>query len=469
MDSIACIGLGIGVTTEAESHDRDCENARKGHKSTELSLSACPGRIQAIWIVRVANLQGFLKVPNKCPISLGQAIMERRSSVFVVLALNFAGWLMFYGCSVNLWNLNLDQHAESGAWRPSNSSPVSNQEAVQSLHKRLASHGVSPVSCSRVLRNVRTNSSTLDPNEGKLFARYTIDDPHFYISVHNQDYDHVRYSMFEKYGTYYEQALSECYRQVLSSPTKNQNAKKRVLDVGGNIGWHSLLSASLGAEVASFEPHMPNYLRTCESMCLNDWLHSTSSAEHEACIMGSDDDSSFFSDRIHIFPYAVCDSDKELNFELVNNNPGQGQIQKNVTKQSTPIRCVSLDGMVEALGWTTGEIDILKVDVEGAEMGVFLGARKLLKSQRVQNIFMEGNVRRPSEIAEFESMVKLFMDSGYHAYMIGGFSGPKSTTDVPKMGKDFTKNLITECGKDTRVRQCNLWWKTKSSFQAVVV
>jgi len=367
--------------------------------------------------------------------------------------------------NVSLRNLSLDDVAVDGSTllalnsTPKHATVVINENAMLELQNRLASHGVPPVSCSKVLRNARTNSNiTLDPNQGKLFARYTIDEPHFFISVHEKQYDKVRYKMFELDGTYYERALSNCFRQVLSASTSH----KRVLDVGGNIGWYSLLSAALGAEVATFEPHMPNYVRTCESMCLNNWLHPKGGSE--ACLMGSDDESSFFSDRIHIFPYGISDENRELNFELVKSNPGQGQIHKNATKFTTPIRCVTLDKTVEALGWTTGNIDILKVDVEGAEMGVFMGAKKLLQSQRVQNIFMEGNVRFPSEIIEFETLMELFMDSGYLLYKIGGFSGPQTTTEVPKMDKNFTNNLITECGKNPVVRQCNLWWKTKSSF-----
>ena len=45
---------------------------------------------------------------------------------------------------------------------------------------------------------------------------------------------------------------------------------------------------------------------------------------------------------------------------------------------SVPVETVTLDGMVDALGWSNVDIDILKVDVEGAEVGVFFGAKQLL-------------------------------------------------------------------------------------------
>lgn len=151
---------------------------------------------------------------------------------------------------------------------------------------------------------------------------------------------------------------------------------------------------------------------------------------------------------------------------LDNPNPGQGHIMKSAADRSAkPLRCVTLDDMVDALGWTSGPIDILKVDVEGAEMGVFLGAQKLLKSNRVQNIFMEGNVRDVSEKEQFETLIKLFLDSGYHLYKMGGYSGPETTADVPKRDKDFVKKLVAKCGTYPNTLQCNLWWKTNSTTE----
>lgn len=394
----------------------------------------------------------------------------KRSAISMLLGLNLAAWLVFLSLSVDngsLRNLNVEsiilaEGESSGTSLLSlHSESVSEKEATLLLQKRLESRGVPSVSCSEILYEARRKKDS--SNQGKLFARYTSHEPQFFISLHNEKYDKVRYNIMED-GFFYEQALSECFREVLSTRTSSKNDSAKVLDVGGNIGWYSLLSAALGAQVATFEPFLPNYLRMCESQCLNNWLLPSNNANTaEACLSGSDK-SPLIPSNIHIFPYGVSDKEADLYFLPNPYNPGQSQITKIQSNFTTTIHCVTLDQMVEALGWTTGHIDILKVDVEGAEMSVFMGAKKLLKSGRVKNIFMEGNVRSKSEEAEFQYLISLFLDSGYQLYKIGGFSGPQSTMNVPRRDGNFTKNLVKECGTNPVVRQCNLWWKTKEDF-----
>jgi FkbM family methyltransferase len=333
---------------------------------------------------------------------------------------------------------------------------VSEKEDTLLLQKQLESRGVPSVSCSKLL----SEKGNENINQGQIYVRYTIEEPQFFISLHNKNYDKVRYKIM-KNGFFYERALSDCFREVLSRSSKNGGS--RVLNVGGNIGWYSLLSAAFGAQVATFEPFQPNYLRMCESQCLHNWLLPSESANTaEACLSGSAK-SPLIPSNIHIFPYGVSDKEKDVYFLSNPYNPGQSQITEFKTNMTTSIHCVSLDQMVEALGWTTGNIDILKVDVEGAEMGVFIGAQNLLKSQRVQNIFMEGNVRYKSEEAEFQYLISLFLDAGYYLYMNGGFSGPQTTIDIPRRDGNFSKNLVKECRKHP-ARQCNLWWVSKEVF-----
>jgi FkbM family methyltransferase len=329
--------------------------------------------------------------------------------------------------------------------------PVTSTHAAVRLQERLVEHSVPPVSCSDVLMQFRSGETT-DPNQGQLYSRYTTTSkPYFWVSVHNQKYDGVRYDIFEGRGHYYERSLSDAFTQVLSGK------QGRVLDVGGNIGWFALLSAANGAQVATFEPNHVNYLRTCESMCLNGWLHDRDGG---SCMNGGVDP--FVQERIHIFPYGVTDQAKELYFEENLQNPGQGRTRNFQTNATTLIKGVTLDGMMEALGWTFGDIDVLKVDVEGAEVEVFSGAKQLLKSNRVQNIFMEGNIRSSSELKDFETLATLLVDSGYVLYKIGGWSGPDET--APAVDHNFHSNLMKECGgmsSGVSRLQCNLWWKAK--------
>ena len=78
-----------------------------------------------------------------------------------------------------------------------------------------------------------------------------------------------------------------------------------------------------------------------------------------------------------------------------NEKPFNGTIT-NATVQT-------LDSMAEKLGWYEKDIAILKVDVESREVNVMDGGKKFLRSRRVHNIFLEGNVKEGAE--EFRRLV----------------------------------------------------------------
>jgi FkbM family methyltransferase len=168
----------------------------------------------------------------------------------------------------------------------------------------------------------------------------------------------------------------------------------------------------------------------------------------------------FLQERIHIFPYPVSERKEQLYFHENEMNPGQGHVDSNPLANSIPVETVTLDGMVDALGWRNTDIDILKIDVEGAEVGVIFGAKQLLQSNRVQNIFMEGNIRSDGEKDNFQKITKLLVESGYVIHMIGGWDGP-SSKDVPAVDDKFYSNLLDACGNGGKQTQCNIWWKVK--------
>ena len=153
-----------------------------------------------------------------------------------------------------------------------------------------------------------SSSSSLllhDPNGGKLLARSTVTDPSFWISVHVPEVDPVRFVTFDK-GKYYEQALTAAFVEILTTTTDDNDDKKKkkkhVIDVGGNIGWYSLLSMALGSTVDVFEPNQLNLLRFCESLCLNGWEECTSSS-----LLPTIHQAAETKRRARIFPMGVMD------------------------------------------------------------------------------------------------------------------------------------------------------------------
>lgn len=232
-----------------------------------------------------------------------------------------------------------------------------------------------------------------DPNQGRIYARETITTPHFRISLHDKDYDPVRWRIMEE-GKYYEDEVHQRFVEILEN-----EPPQYVLDVGANIGYYTLLSAALGHHVISFEPNPANVLRLCDSLRLNDWSN------------GQPD--------IHIFQNAVSNVHGEEMMLHSPRNPGQaflkpiqGQDEEtNDHKARTMV--ISIDHLAEEQGWFQQEgfrIKLMKVDVEGKEPQVFLGCPKLLKSGIVEHILTEG--RRFGRTNIQESFVVLF-EAGY--------------------------------------------------------
>jgi predicted methyltransferase len=90
--------------------------------------------------------------------------------------------------------------------------------------------------------------------------------------------------------------------------------KARVLDIGGNVGYYSLLSAASGAFVVDgFEPNLKNLLRFCESSVLNRWTNEFEMSSSQP--------------HLNIYAYGVSDHAGELPF-YVRRNPGEGSFGK---------------------------------------------------------------------------------------------------------------------------------------------
>eukprot|EP00978_Attheya_sp_CCMP212_P037113 scaffold172954_cov60-Attheya_sp.AAC.2 len=340
---------------------------------------------------------------------------------------------------------------------PSPHSLTSSKGAI--MQARLTSHGLPTVSCATVMQKFREDLKK-DPNEGHLYSRYVPRKHPFYISLHNEKYDPTRYAII-KFGDYYEIELSNNFEDIL------KGGNGRVLDVGGNVGWFALLAAASGAEVATFEPNEVNYLRMCESMCLNGWLHPTNtdnsaSPPESHCLQGSLDN--FIPERVYMFPYAVGEKDETLHFST-HVNPGQGSVATTVGANTLAVRGITLDGMAAKLGWIDQEIDILKVDIEGHELPAFLGGQGLLKAKQIKNVFMEGNIRIKEEMEKFDGISRLLLQFDYFPYKIGGFRGPSIDIELDTSAPNFFEELKKKCGidevTDKPQLQCNLWWKPK--------
>lgn len=153
-----------------------------------------------------------------------------------------------------------------------------------------------------------------------------------------------------------------------------------VYDIGSFHGFYSVLG-SLGKQVYGFEPDSENFCRLKENADLNE------------------------SGNIEVFNKAVWSEATDL--EIEEEASGKSHISES---GGTRIRAVSIDDFVK----DRNAPDIMKIDVEGAELKVLEGAKGTIKTHH-PDIFIE--VHSEEKLESFSSSRKdleLFMSSlGY--------------------------------------------------------
>lgn len=191
-----------------------------------------------------------------------------------------------------------------------------------------------------------------------------------------------------------------------------------ILDVGANIGYTTGLCSIRGGksgQVTAFEPNpvILHRLRTNLSML--------------AC------------NNVQLFDIGL--SDKEGTASLVlpdsfNNNEGVAYIgEAKKDERSISILLNTLDNIVSA----AQKIDVIKMDVEGHEINVLHGAKRLLTDRKISNILFEDHQDFPSAVS------KLLIEYGFTIYRIErGWNGPmlKEPTTKSTLGSHEPTNYL---------------------------
>lgn len=140
-----------------------------------------------------------------------------------------------------------------------------------------------------------------------------------------------------------------------------------VVDIGANVGYFTLLAARLAGEdgvVISFEPDPTSFSLLEKSVLKN----------------------RFGNVRLSNKCVSNLDGTRLLHFSITQNK-GLHSISKEIGGPSLEVSSTRLDTALESL--QIPRIDLLKIDVEGAEPEVIEGARRLLRERRVRNVIME--------------------------------------------------------------------------------
>lgn len=127
-----------------------------------------------------------------------------------------------------------------------------------------------------------------------------------------------------------------------------------VYDIGANVGFYTLLSSLLvgpNGNVIAFEP-VPRNL-----------IYLRKPVEMNSCF------------NVMILPYAVSDNAGKAFFDCANN-PSMGHL---CTKGDITVRTVLIDKLIESEKLFPP--DVMKIDVEGAELSVLRGSHHVIKGK----------------------------------------------------------------------------------------
>lgn len=156
-----------------------------------------------------------------------------------------------------------------------------------------------------------------------------------------------------------------------------------VLDIGAHIGYFTLLGArAVGSagSVYAFEPDPANYRFLCHNVALN----------------GAED-------VVTTVPKAVAGTSGIREFfantksSVASSFWGRGR-----SVSATRVECTTVDDFLDG-----GEIDVVKVDVEGAEIEALRGMRRTLTGSRRLVVFVECN---PTGLASSGASARELLD-----------------------------------------------------------
>lgn len=141
------------------------------------------------------------------------------------------------------------------------------------------------------------------------------------------------------------------------------------VDVGANMGYYSLLWAGTNPKgrVLAFEVSPRNIT-----------------------ILQNNIDRNNLTNQITVIPKAAGHHQGTIKFDVgPSEQTGWGGITSTSSATTMEVPMVRLDEELPDI-----EIDVLKIDVEGADTWVLFGCEKLLREKRIRTIFFEQNIGR---------------------------------------------------------------------------
>jgi FkbM family methyltransferase len=165
-----------------------------------------------------------------------------------------------------------------------------------------------------------------------------------------------------------------------------------IVDIGANIGTVSLAAASIVGKlgkVLAIEPHPETFQNLESNIRLNKYTNITT------------------------FQYAVGRENKIICFSNLSSDDQNFVVSDGVIE----VKQVTLDSLIEEQ--SIKHVDMLKIDTEGYEKEILLGAQKMLN--KVDCIYIE---TRETNLVHFSTsvreLIQLLRDAGYYMCRLDG-------------------------------------------------
>ena len=266
-----------------------------------------------------------------------------------------------------------------------------------------------------------------------------------------------------------EPQINQIFSYLFSKSKCISNKSPRFfVDIGLNIGYFSLWASTFDCfHVLSLDPqllcHQLYRLSRSKNGFKNQWNSYNNAAWFKSVQLRTSS--------------TICDAGYSLNVKKKSN------LENNETDI---IHSISIDSLPELHLYPSSQILIMKIDTEGAEIGVLLSCQKLIEANRIENFIIEimnhqwANLMK-NDLENFEEIgIKVFSDlqKMYQAILLSDdeFSGEikgweiSSPTPKPKPIIGFSA-LIPEGQKGfpvllklrkSQIRGCNVWFRRKT-------
>jgi len=174
------------------------------------------------------------------------------------------------------------------------------------------------------------------------------------------------------------------------------------VDIGANIGYYSLIASKKYNKVYAFEPVPANIRKLYESISINNIINII---PIEKAV--SDIDNSII--ELTVFPTNMGGS-RDIR-ETINSS-----IQHMAQYKLNNIHSISFDSFMNH--YNIDIIDLIKIDVEGAELHVLNGMKQSLENKRIKNLIVELSPYI-SSIQTCIDIINILKINGYTLYDIG--------------------------------------------------